>query len=369
MRNFWILATILVALTGCKEEEVSEEVVIRGLKTHLIVASEPSTQRHYPGVLEPSELTTLSFEVGGKLLEVSLSVGQSVKSGDVMANIDPRSLELQVENLQAGLTQAEASARNAADTLERQKTLLGRGAVTQVAVDDAETVALTSAAAVEQAQKSLNSAQEDLSKAVLIAPFDGIVNAVEVDSFANVAAGSAVAAIYSPLAFEVSFSVNFETANQLVVGKPATVRLADRPDILLDAVVAELGSRADTVSSFPIVLRVTEGNPLLKAGMAVEATIEFPLPATEGFLIPLSATINEGQIVDGGGGPDTPGRLAVYVYEPETSTVKRREALVAGVRENSLLIVEGLEVGERIASAGVSFLQDGQKVKLLDGDE
>ena len=268
-------------------------------------------------MLEPSELTTLSFEVGGKLMEVTLTVGQSVKAGDVIAKIDPRSLELQVENLQAGLEQAEASARNAVDTLERQKTLLDRGAVTQVAVDDAETTALTTAAAVEQARKSLNSAQEDLDKAVLVAPFDGIINSVEVESFANVTAGAAVASIYSRVAFEVTFSVNFDTANQLVVGKPATIRLADRPDIELDAVVSELGSRADTVSSFPVVLRVTEGHPLLKAGLAVETTIEFPLPATEGFLIPLSATINDGQIDDGG--RDKPGRLAVYVYDPRAA--------------------------------------------------
>lgn len=368
MRRFWTLAIILVALTGCKEEP-PEENVIRGLKTHLIVASEPSTQRRYPGVLEPSELTTLSFEVGGKLKEVSLTVGQSVSTGDVIAEIDPRSLEIQVENLQAGLAQAEANAKNAAEALERQRTLLERGAVTQVAVDDAETLALTSAATVEQAQKALDSAREDLEKAVLVAPFDGIVNAVDVESFANVSAGSPVASIYSPNAFEVSFSVNFETANQLVVGKPATIRLADRPEIVLDAVVSELGSRADTVSSFPIVLQVTEGNPVLKAGMAVEAEIEFPLPADEGFLIPLSATINQGQITGGGGGSNDPGKLAVYVYDPETSTVNRREALVAGVRENSLLIIDGLEEGERIASAGVSFLQDGQKVKLLDEDQ
>ncbi len=369
MRNFWILATVIVALTGCKEEDVAEETVIRGLKTHLIVASEPSTQRHYPGVLEPSELTTLSFEVSGKLKEMSLTVGQSVKMGDVIAEIDQRSLELEVENLLAGLAQAEASADNAADTLERQKTLLSSGTVTQVAVDNAETTALTSAAAVDQAQKALDSAREDLDKAVLVAPFDGIVNAIEVDSFANVSAGSPVASIYSPVAFEVSFSVNFEIVNRLVVGKSATIRLADRPDIMLAAVVSELGSRADTVSSFPIVLQLTESNPILKAGMAVEATIAFPLPATEGFLIPLSAAINEGQIVDGNGGPDTPARLSVYVYDPETSTVKQRVAFVAGVEENSLLIIQGLEAGERIASAGVSFLQDGQKVKLLDGDK
>ncbi|MCP4936815.1 MAG: efflux RND transporter periplasmic adaptor subunit, partial [bacterium] len=44
---------------------------------------------------------------------------------------------------------------------------------------------------------------------------------------------------------------------------------------------------------------------------------------------------------------------------------KKRLVMIAGVRENSLLVVEGLKTGERVAVAGVSFLRDGQRVKLL----
>ena len=66
--------------------------------------------------------------------------------------------------------------------------------------------------------------------------------------------------LYAPDAFEISIGVNFDTVFQLVFGTQATIRLADLPDVTLAAVVSELGSRADAVSSFPVVLRLKE-NP------------------------------------------------------------------------------------------------------------
>lgn len=363
-----LLAASCLVLIGCKEEETQGEALIRGLKTHEVSQTENSSQRRFPAVLEASELTTLSFEVGGKLESVSLGVGQRLAQGDEIAALEPTSLQLQVETAEAAVAQAASAAENAQATYERQQELLTRGATTRVVVDDALTQLESSNASLEQSEKSLETARQNLEKAALKAPFDAIVNSVEVQSFSTVSVGSPVATIYPADSFEVSFSVNFDTVNQLVVGKPARIRLADRPDLELAAVVSEIGSRADAVSSFPIVLELEESHPLLKAGMAVEASISFPIAAETGFTIPLSAVIKDGKSGQTAG-PDTPSKLSVFVFEPESSTVKRREVSVGGVRENSIIVIDGLEVGDRIASAGVSFLRDGQEVKLLESEE
>lgn len=365
--RFWLTAACCVVLMGCKEEKPQTESLIRGLKTHEVSQTEDSSQRRFPAVLEASELTTLSFEVSGRLETVSLDVGQRLSEGDEIAKLDPTSLQLQVETARAAVSQAASAAKNAEATYERQRELLARGATTRVVVDDALTQLESANASLEQAETSLESATQNLEKAVLTAPFDAIINSVDVQSFSTVAVGTPVATIYPADSFEVSFSVNFATVNQLVVGKPAEIRLADRPDIELAAVVSEIGSRADAVSSFPIVLELEESHPLLKAGMAVEASISFPIAVEKGFTIPLSAVIKDGQSGQNAGA-DTPARLSVYVFDPQTSTVKRREVTVGGVSENAIIVIEGLEIGERIASAGVSFLRDGQEVKLLESE-
>ncbi len=359
-----VLFAVVLALVACDEDEAPTETSVRGLKTHLIERTERSTLRRYPAVLEPTALTALSFDIGGRLSAVTLQVGQTVRAGEVLAALDPESLDLQVAARQAELGIAAENDARAQDTLLRQRQLFERGTITRTALDAAETEAQNRARELERARIALASAEADRAKSTLRAPFDGIVNSVEVQSFATVSAGAPIVSLYSADAFQVAFSVNFDTATQLVVGTPATVRLADRPDITLPAVVSELGSRADAVSSFPVVLTLQRGDPILKAGMAVEAAIELPLPAAEGFTLPLTAIIKEGAIE--GRANEGPGRAQVYVHDPATSTVVRREITIAGIRENAIIVIDGLSAGERVAAAGVSFLRDGQEVRLLD---
>jgi RND family efflux transporter MFP subunit len=363
-----ILIGLALSLPGCKEDAPEVEKMIRGLKTHEVAEVERVSLRKFPAVLEPSEIATLSFEVAGRVQELSLNVGQHVSQGEILARLDQVSLQLQVELAQASVSEARSAMQNALENYQRQQELFQRGATTRVVVDDARTQSEISVAGFDQAEKSLETAVNNLEKADLHAPFDGIVNSVEVESFTTVGVATPIAQIYPSDSFEVAFSVNFDTVNRLVVGKAATIRLADRPDITLDAVVSEIGSRADSVSSFPIVLELRQSNPLLKAGMAVEAAIEFALPAAEGYTIPLTAIINDGK---GGqrSGPDQLSVLGVYVFDPPTSTVKRREVTVAGVSGNALIVIAGLQIGDRVASAGVSFLHDGQEVKLLGNGE
>lgn len=371
MQKILLALLLAVTLSACKDDEKDTaeiEKPVRGLKTVLIQNVERSTVRRFPSVLQPASVSSLSFEVAGKLNEMTLDVGQHVKKGDVIATLDATTLQLNIDNARAALDLSLANAKKANDDFERQEKLLAKGSVTKVSVDNARTQVLTTSAQVTQAEKSLAKAEESLTKSVLRAPYDGIINSLEVESFSTVSAATLIATIYSTDAYEVSFSVNFEVANLLTVGKRAKVRLADNPSVVLDAVVSELGSRADTVSSFPVVVTLTQNDASIKAGMAVEATLEFAVPQGQGYTLPLSAAIKRGQIAKRDQLTD-PSPLGVFVYNPETSTVHIRVVYVAGVRENSLLIIDGLQAGERVASAGVSFLRDGQKVKLLPDNE
>ncbi|MEM9332778.1 MAG: efflux RND transporter periplasmic adaptor subunit [Pseudomonadota bacterium] len=365
-----ILTVSLFALTACQEQQAaqSEEPPVRALKTITITEVEETTTRRYPSVLQPGSISTLSFEVSGRLQEINLNVGQLIKSGDLLAEIDTRSLELQVESANAALNEAKSVAKNAADNLERQEELLEKQIVSQAVADQARTDAETTAARVVQAQRSLETAEENLSKATLDAPFDGIINSVEVQSFTNVAAGSPVATVYAIDEFESNFSVSFDVVNKLAVGKRVTVRLADNPAIALSGHISELGARADTVSSFPVVVKLDETDPTIKAGMAVEISMEFTVPLGQGYTLPLSVLPFDGKL-DPPENPSDPGQTQVFVFDPESSTVQRRDVMIGGVRENAIIVIDGLELGEQVAAAGVSFLREGQKVKLIEEAE
>ncbi len=365
-RSLFIISTLAVAaLAGCREDEQSStNQPIRPIKTHLVELSPISEIRTFPSVLEPSELTNLSFEIGGTLDELDLAVGQQVKKGELISSLNPASLEIQLQDAQAGVRQAEAEHNSAVRALKRNRTLLSRGAITQVAVDEAETQELATMAQLDQARQAVASAKDNLVKASIIAPYDGVVNSVDATSFVTVSAGTPIASIYEDGKFEVSISAGYAVAAKLDVGYPARIRLADRPDLVLDATVKELGQRADLVSSFPVYLSVDDEQNEIRAGMAAEVVLELPLTQPEGFLVPLSsiATNQGGFEIDDTGFSE---ELFVFVYDPESETVQQRRVSTVTSKGDLVVVTEGLEPGDQIASAGVSFLKDGQRVRLL----
>ena len=372
--KLWAAGVFLAALAACipDDSDVSEDTKadppIRGLVATLVENAEEVTVRRYPGVLEPEEVNPLSFEVGGRLGRIELDVGERVMSDQLLAELEPEQFQTTIENRQAAVEEVKATLTQAEDDLERSEQLFETGTITKVRRDEDLTAVKQNRARLTQAEKDLVVAEQDLADAKLFAPFDGIIDTIDVDSFATISAGQTILSLYQQSAYEVSFSVSFDVIGQLVVGTPATIRLADDPAVLLQGVVSELGERAGQVSSFPVVVRLTETVPTIKAGMAVEVSFEFPLPATKGHLVPMTAAIPDVNIPENAAPTDVVP-LEVFVFDPESSTVKRRAVEMAGIRENQFLIISGLEPGEYVATKGVTFLREGMLVNLLTDRE
>ena len=360
LSRFVICAIVVFGLQGCseKKQEATEQPV-RGLRAYKVAATTESRVRRFPSVLQPADISSLSFEIGGQLKAVTLTVGQKVQLGDVLAEIDPRSLQTQVEQAGAGVQQAQAQLDNAEADFQRKEELLKRGVATQAVFDQSKAALLSSKAQLDQAQRQLELANHNLGRSKLLAPFSGTIARVEIKSFGQVAAGQPVVTLYSDDRFEMSFLAPSPTFQSLTVGQVVDVKVADVPDLPLKGEIRELGSKAEQVSAFPVVVRLENSVPGLNAGMSVEVTIEEPLiGGRSGFLVPLSVLAPEG-------GKELQGAGTVFRYDSGSSTVKKHNVTIGGVRDNRLVVTEGLGAGDIVASAGVSYLVDGQKVKLL----
>jgi RND family efflux transporter MFP subunit len=354
---------LLFGLHACSENEPAAEQPIRGLRAYKVEARAESRVRRFPSVLQPADVSGLSFEISGQLKAITLEVGQKVQLGDVLAEIDPRSLQTQVEQASAAVQQAQAQLDNAQADFQRKEELLKRGVTTQAIFDQSKTAVLTTKAQLDQAQRQLDLANHNLARSKLVAPFAGTIARVEVKSFAQVAAGQPVLTLYSDDRFEMSFLAPSGTFRSLAVGQPVEVKVADMPDVKLQGEIKELGSKAEQVSAFPVVVRLKNNVPGLNAGMSVEVAVEEPLiGGASGFLVPLSVLVPQG-------GKDLQRVGTVFVYDRANSTVKKREITVGGVRDNQFVVTAGLAPGDLVASAGVSYLVDGQKVKLLPPQE
>jgi RND family efflux transporter MFP subunit len=355
---------LLFALQDCgeKKQEAAEQSV-RGLRAYKVAAKTESRVRRFPSVLQPADVSVLSFEIAGQLKAISLEVGQKVQLGYLLAEIDPRSLQTQVAQAGAGVQQAQAQLDNAEADFQRKQELLKRGVATQATFDQSRAALLTARAQLDQARRQHELANHNLDRSKLLAPFAGTIARVDVKSFTQIGAGQPIVTLYSDDRFEMSFLAPSPTFQNLTVGQLVDVKVADMPALSLKGEIKELGSRAEQVSAFPVVVRLENSVSGLNAGMSVEVTIEEPLiGGGRGFLVPLSVLAPEG-------GKELQSTATVFLYDTGSSTVKKRKITVGGVRDNRLVVTEGLRVGDILASAGVSYLVDGQKVRLLPVQE
>ncbi|MGB1297604.1 MAG: efflux RND transporter periplasmic adaptor subunit [Psychrobium sp.] len=361
LKSALVIASLL--LVGCQESETTTErnENIRGLKTLTISESSNVMYRHYPSVLRASERSTLSFEIGGKLGKNNLSVGQHVAKGQVLLALDKTTLQLNVDQAAAALEQSKASLANTEADLQRRMNLFEKKIVTQAVIDQVKTSVLVAKSQVKQLEKQLETAQEQLTKSALVAPYDGIITSAKNNSYITVQAGEPIATIYNPNSFEAKISVSYEVVQALSAGKPVMVKSADNPEIVLHGHVSELASSTETVSTYPVIVHLTKTVPELKVGMAVEVSLSFEITKEDGFVVPLTAVITESPIVSGTVTADA----YVYVYQADTQTVAKQAVKIGGIKENNMIITDGLTRGDIVAIAGVPFLTPGQKVKLL----
>ena len=135
-----LLMCLLVGfgLENCSEKkEEATNICSRTAGVQGVGAAE-SRVRRFPSILQPADVSVLSFEIAGQLKAVNLQAGQKVQLGDVLAEIDPRSLQTQVEQASAGVQQAQAQFENAEADFQRKQELLKKGVTTQAAFDQSK---------------------------------------------------------------------------------------------------------------------------------------------------------------------------------------------------------------------------------------
>ncbi|MDX1455496.1 MAG: efflux RND transporter periplasmic adaptor subunit [Gammaproteobacteria bacterium] len=367
LKRFALISLALLVpglgLTACDRGPAEERAApVRGLKAMTVSESAAVQLRRYPSVIEPADQSPLSFEVGGRIEKLPMEVGMDVEVGDLLAALDARSYELQRDQADARLDEANANLETARSQYRRNQELAEQGLVATKTLEDSKSALDAAVAQASQAERQFNLAERDYGKTRLLAPFTGRIASVTVDPFEQVSPGQRVGAIYSEQGFEVSFSVPASVLEQLEVG--TAVRI-DVPDLKLEAVqgrISELGNRASEVSSFPVTVTVVEPPPRLRAGMAAEVELDVAALRGAGYLVPLSAFE-----FDANEDLQMAGRL--WVYDAESSTVSSRMVQISGVRGNELIVSDGLEIGDVVAVAGVSYLREGQRVNLLPMQE
>lgn len=349
---------LMPGLAGCGGETPEVEPVLRPVRYQQVTDGGLDSMRTLVGVAKAGTEADLSFRVGGTVSEVNVDLGDTVRQGAVLARLDAVDYELQVQEAEAGLAQTEAALRKSEADFDRTRALYENNNASKSELDAARAAAESARSRVDAATKRLELAGQQLGYTVLRAPTDGAVALTDIEVNENVGAGQPVFMLTSGSLAEVEFAVPEIMIAEIEVGLPVAVMLDALPGREFPAEITEVGVAVTGASAaFEATARLSEEVPEIRSGMAAEVIFRFERESPEGNLtVPWVAV-----------GEDREGRF-VFVLQPEgegVGTVHRRAVSVGAIGE-SIEILDGIEAGDLVVTAGTRRLTDGMRVKIDD---
>jgi len=359
----WGTGLLTLALLSCGgDKPVDDGPVIRPVRVETVSYTDGKRVRAFSGQARAGLESKLSFRIGGAIKELPVRLGDRVNKGQLIARLDPKDFELQVQEAEASLTQAKAQARNATANYERIRGLYENNNVSINQLDSARAAAESAKAQVESISKRLELARSQLSYTELTAPVEGSIADLRAEANENVAAGQTIATLNAGARPEAAFLAPEQLISQIREGDQATVRFDALPDQSFEATITEVGVATGTMgATYPVVVRLNRPEERIRQGMAAEVSVTFGSENDAAKLFVKPKAVAE----------DRAGRF-VMVAEPDDAgeglaTVRRRAVEIGELNSDGLEILSGLTEGELLIVAGIRFLEDGMTVKLPGG--
>lgn len=433
MKKNQLLIIALVILVGVawmfiskeeKKEQVKEAPVARPVKTILLGELVVDKSRVFPGTVQASKRVDIAFRVSGNLIELPISRGQPVQSGQLLAKLDPRDFESQVKNaqaaldganaqlasmrtarpedianFQAALSSAQARLTEATSQFQRIKNLFEKQAVAKSQYDQAKasldvaTANVNSArqelakakagsrpediarqeAAIKGFEAQLKKAEDALKDTMLTAPFSGVVAELYVDNFQSVNAEQKIAVLQDLSQMEITINIPGNLILQLQDANTASRDLANEekdaraiavfpnlPNSQFNLKFKEIATKPDSQTQTYAMTFILEMRKDVIVLPGMVADVSISLP---------SGVSEEGfdvppdSVVAGEG-------INQYVWkvvkEGEGLVVRKIPVTVGGYTKNGIIVKGDIRPGDRIVTAGVKYLLENDPVTLYE---
>ncbi|OIQ09982.1 macrolide export protein MacA [Moorella thermoacetica] len=345
------------------------------------------------GALVPARTANVVSKLSGQVTAVKADVGDRVRSGQVLVEIDTKELQAQLQQAEAavrsvqdqaeqariGMDSARVAIANAKVALDaaqkyydRIKALADAGAASQSQLDDAQTkldqakngyeaankqyeaaqkqYETASGSGLAQAEAAVNIIKVNMSNASITSPITGVVTNRNINpgEMAAPTSPQPLLTIADTSTLKLQGTVGQEAVPLLSTGQKVTVTLDALPGREFTGTVTQVGPVAATTGQrFPVEISLPNPGEL-KAGMTARAV--FKLTAPEGVVVPLAAVRTDN-------GQD-------YVFVVKNGTVERRQVVLGLKNDEQVMILKGLQAGEQVAVTNVGVLQDKMAVTV-----
>ncbi len=351
-----ITVSLLFALSGCQKKNKMPETLIRTVKIMQVEKVATEQVRRIAGVVEAEKVAELSFRVPGTIAVMKVDLGDQVKKGEFLAKLDPLQYELNVHAAKAELAKAKATMLSKEEHYKAKSRLVKNSVVSQYEANTAKADYEASFNTVKVAEAKLDLAQRDLDETILTAPFAGVIAEREVNAHTEVNKGQLIYQLQSNDDFIVRLRLPDTLIYDVKVNDNVEIAIPSIKHLIIKGKVYRIGAISSGAHAYPLEIKILDDNKLLRSGMAAEVVFHFKYENKKpAIIIPYYAILPSDKKMQG----------YVFLYDPKTHTVKKTNVVARDIINNEVEIEQGLKPGDFIVVAGVHYLHDGEKVKLM----
>lgn len=300
--------------------------------------------RDFAGMATADDAVNLAFKISGQVASVDVSKGDYVNKGEMLAQLDPRDVELQVAADKAQYERAESQ-------FERMRRLLSHEAVSQQEFEAAQT-------AYVQARSTYENSKDLLAETKLRAPFAGVIERTYVDTYQRITSGQTILRLVNPVSTTVEFTM--PERSMALLSDSLTrffVTFDNYPNTLFSARLDTYAKTASDASGFPVSLKLNREQSApykISPGMTCQITIRSADSTSSEVAIPLTAVY-------------APAQGGTYAWVVEDGRVRQQRIVLGDIFGRDMVSVQqGLTQGEVVVTAGVYRLQDGERVRIIN---
>ncbi|MDP1716602.1 MAG: efflux RND transporter periplasmic adaptor subunit [Burkholderiales bacterium] len=344
------LAALL--LGACSKQEAPPDA-LRPVRVLRMAPTEIASALQLAGEVRARYESQLGFRVGGKVVRREVDVGQTVKTGQVLARLDPQDLQLAQQAQDAALAAARADMQVTETDLKRFRALREKNFISQADLERREAAFEATRSRFEAAQSQLQQLRNQVGYSTLVADTAGVITSVEVESGQVVAAGQTVLRIARPGGKEIAVAVPEGSMDLLRRAGSLEIRLSALPGRVWQGTLRELSPRADPATrTFAARVSLPDAGPAVELGMSATLAVR-GAAAPDTLQVPLTALYTRND------------QAHVWIVDEKTGAVSLTAVKTAGVAGNQIVIASGLKPGDLVVTAGAQLLTPGQRVRLL----
>ncbi|WP_298710694.1 efflux RND transporter periplasmic adaptor subunit [uncultured Veillonella sp.] len=351
--NQRVIATIgalligTAVISGCGSEKPPEDTSLK-VRTITIGEESGTTSAGYSGTIHNKTETNLAFQIGGRVLNKFVNVGDTVQAGQVIAQINGSDTESQVQNAEGAVKAAQSAYELAETNAKRYRELYAQQAISKLQLEQAENQLNAASAQLQQAEAGLNLSSNQNSYTNLIAPDTGIITALNLEAGQVVAAGQSIGTLAAGHEPEAVIALPEQELIKIHVGSPSNITFWALPDVTVQGVVREISPVPDPVAR-TYAVKIALQNPPKEVQLGMTANANLTTTDTSNITIPLTALVK-----------DSNGNNAVYIIRDKKAHLVPIKTGDFG--QNSVMVTSGLAKGDIVITAGTQQLQEGTAV-------